>query len=1520
MDICHVFQEHGYCTLGDGCTSFHARTQSEIDTYGKELLGTLCGEHDSKQDHLEADEKVEKVEKVYADVTEICFSFDTTGSMSCYLEQVTNSLKQIVKDLFAKIPNIRIAIIAHGDYCDAEFYYVLKSIDFTRDQHKLFEFVKNAGGTGGGDEDECYEFALWHAAHKLNWTKNARSKALVVIGDASPHEPDYPLNKKKINWRTEVDLLRMQECRVYGVFCGESRNRKFYKEIASKTGGEVLDLTSIKHICKLFVALCLKTSDDDALFEQYKNEVLRSHEGDDELNRAMQTLAGMQRTARKSGVTCQSAVKRLMYDLKEIQREDLQYIAVVPDEASVFEWHVNIRPIQGTLKGVYIHLLFTFPADYPSAPPSIKLASRFPDGIHANIEDACICLPLFGADNYDSDKGKFGSSWSAAYSIVSLLINVESIFGEIGGAGDRPLNHSRSVNTRTAAKLLAIVRGTNCKKCGHSQSTPYPVLGANKLPFELLELNVNEQHFKHILQAAMESDNKKLQSKIVSVERKHRQRGVLIAGNIIETVKTGKLWPIKSQRGIHRAYHDTVSWSFIVDRFERNKSLHSLYMFGFVDEANVFFGVDCDGNIIHNNKSQPQPQQQQQQQRIRAHCTVHYVLHFGDDADTLFVFINYRHIASIVLPAASHGKKCPILFPVMYVQDIRLRLSLNHDPKLQQCIAKLQQLPFETVEAFNALQSNYAINTRDGIESVCVGGFYTDQCEWNELLERALSSDVLLSIFSLLSYCDLVHCKEVNSYWYLVLSGHNILDRTEMRCFYTREGIEDDRNSKCILGVGLHVVKSSNKWISKISTEMDFLSLSAYKDYNICAGAWSEEINFFLPLVINEKHAERARKAILHRINMIAEEKTFRVQHALMVVTAIMNSFVVQLMANTIGMEETQSMSRRYQQRVDPKIASEKALVGYCAFHHLLLWLADNFPEIKEHARKSIEQFIKDPEYRTKKETPDLGKFLLNLAIVDEYSWQDLNDAFVHESLDRQVKWYVDKFPTLAYLDDAKCSPTQRLALTVKSTVISRKLVIFQVFFLSHVCKQSGRTLTDILHDYNTRWGRPTEDQKRLLMKAVQSLLLKHDTINSWLDYFHTLKIAKLNNNAQVCTALKKAVVNSKNKQYHGAKAQRMHGNGNGRKRVNRRRSTTAVKTTMMQEEMFAVQEANLHVSDAEVIEYVGVLQGHRAPVTCIKVVPTSSGENRIVSGSRDKSAVVWKYQQQVRKSFGGVPDATLVEGAMTKRLSGHNHFVSDLDISADGRYAITASWDRLLRLYCIDTGRLCRKFVGHSKDVLAVRFSADNRVIVSAGMDNAVCIWNTLGVLQQRIERAHHSWITGLQCSNCVDGSFAFVTVAMDKIVKVWHYDETQSMYTVKHALRGHTAAVCCVAVSPDDSLCATGDKYGNVLLWDLDAGKLITTLEAISARREISCIRFSPSRYWLSFTVADCVEIWELEEKKNVGILRKGNELDIASRKTGSTIKNLNCIEWSIDGKTLFVGQCNHEIAVWKLSKNSI
>lgn len=200
------------------------------------------------------------------DGIDVCITFDTTGSMYPCLTQVRREARQTVKQLFRDIPGLRVAVIAHGDYCDEHSTYVTKALNFSSDQDRICDFIENVGPTHGGDAPECYELVL-NEARQLNW-QAGKAKVLVVIGDDVPHGPNYRENKKKLDWRNELGLLLEAGINVYGVHCMpgiRQHSKSFYEEIARKTGGFYLTLDQFSRITTLIKAICYKQSGDEQL-------------------------------------------------------------------------------------------------------------------------------------------------------------------------------------------------------------------------------------------------------------------------------------------------------------------------------------------------------------------------------------------------------------------------------------------------------------------------------------------------------------------------------------------------------------------------------------------------------------------------------------------------------------------------------------------------------------------------------------------------------------------------------------------------------------------------------------------------------------------------------------------------------------------------------------------------------------------------------------------------------------------------------------------------------------------------------------------------------------------------------------------------------------------------------------------------------------------------------------------------------------------------------------------------------
>ncbi len=202
---------------------------------------------------------------------DIVLSFDTTGSMYPCLAEVRRKVDETANRLFKEVPNLRIGIIAHGDYCDARTRYVTKHLQLTNDPNAVSYFVKNVEATGGGDAPECYELVLQEARTMMQWTPDSK-RLLIMIGDEVPHLTAH--NPGRIDWKAEVKELLNLGVVIHGVQALNNRHAEsFYQAIADTTGGAHLRLSQFSEATDMLVALTYGQVSPEAV-QTYEAEVV----------------------------------------------------------------------------------------------------------------------------------------------------------------------------------------------------------------------------------------------------------------------------------------------------------------------------------------------------------------------------------------------------------------------------------------------------------------------------------------------------------------------------------------------------------------------------------------------------------------------------------------------------------------------------------------------------------------------------------------------------------------------------------------------------------------------------------------------------------------------------------------------------------------------------------------------------------------------------------------------------------------------------------------------------------------------------------------------------------------------------------------------------------------------------------------------------------------------------------------------------------------------------------------------
>ena len=120
----------------------------------------------------------------------------------------------------------------------------------------------------------------------------------------------------------------------------------------------------------------------------------------------------------------QSALRRILRDLKEVRSNPLPDVVAEPLEDNLFVWHGNLRgPAQSPFEGGIFHFSITFPADYPAHSPQVQVFSDIPG--HPFVQPGNVCLALTECPRKAASSFYYG--WSPIYSAHSILLQLQSV-------------------------------------------------------------------------------------------------------------------------------------------------------------------------------------------------------------------------------------------------------------------------------------------------------------------------------------------------------------------------------------------------------------------------------------------------------------------------------------------------------------------------------------------------------------------------------------------------------------------------------------------------------------------------------------------------------------------------------------------------------------------------------------------------------------------------------------------------------------------------------------------------------------------------------------------------------------------------------------------------------------------------------------------------------------------------------------------------------------------------------------
>ncbi|MGW8180431.1 MAG: WD40 repeat domain-containing protein, partial [bacterium] len=283
---------------------------------------------------------------------------------------------------------------------------------------------------------------------------------------------------------------------------------------------------------------------------------------------------------------------------------------------------------------------------------------------------------------------------------------------------------------------------------------------------------------------------------------------------------------------------------------------------------------------------------------------------------------------------------------------------------------------------------------------------------------------------------------------------------------------------------------------------------------------------------------------------------------------------------------------------------------------------------------------------------------------------------------------------------------------------------------------------------------------------------------------------------------------------------------------------------------LLGLKDFSLVLLDVENGEVIQTLAGHSSPIMKVALSPngltaiSGSGpndfENDPPPGS-DLSMRLWD----------------LATGEEIRRFEGHNHTIFDLTFRADGRTAVTGSWDGSLILWDLETGHILQRMFsepdieGTLDDVDHVAISPDGRWALANAGQNIINIWDL------ETGQIIRSWESGFpqpsRLAISPDGRLGISGHVFGGEIAVWNLETGELLLVLTG---GDPTDELLFNAGSDQLISSNGDM---LRLWSLNVGPEIRHFETEGIARDIA---YSPDgRMAVSVDLFGVLYHWDLE-----------------------------------------------------------
>lgn len=324
-------------------------------------------------------------------------------------------------------------------------------------------------------------------------------------------------------------------------------------------------------------------------------------------------------------------------------------------------------------------------------------------------------------------------------------------------------------------------------------------------------------------------------------------------------------------------------------------------------------------------------------------------------------------------------------------------------------------------------------------------------------------------------------------------------------------------------------------------------------------------------------------------------------------------------------------------------------------------------------------------------------------------------------------------------------------------------------------------------------------------------------------------------------------------------------------------RIVTEAEKNKLPEEILRLARLRLAHYSSSLISCRHVLYGHTNQVNALAVSPDGK---LLATASSDKTIRLYALNTLQHKAT----------------LQGHTDAIYTLAFDPSGSKLASGSEDRTIRIWNWATGQTENILQGHQGAVYSVAFSPTAPILASGSQDSRIYLWDIHTQTPAKVFN-HKHWVRSVAFSP--DGK-ELVSGCYDRTVRLWNIQTG-----AERVLMGHTSVVFSVAFSPDGQMVASGSYDQTGRLWDVKTASTISILGEHSDR--LQAVAFSSDGKTLASAGWDrVIWLWDVDTRSKKCLLSGGQ-------------KNITALTFARDSKTLVSGSEDGVVRLWNVTPNN-